>query len=167
MTLSCAIFLIHLTLATPSCVPSSQMRSWKCLTRWSDCVDFDIDPPLWLPRRVAVFVSGIFLCYAKTMVPPRAPVASCVDISSLATSIAPPWPWLLYEPHPQPWLLALQLGYLGINKKGYHPHELLAGYLQSQRSHQSHVLCSEDVNLLGPAFGLFLVSPSAGVPLWL
>lgn len=166
MTPSCALFLTRLTLATPSCVPSSQMRSWKCLARWFDCVDFDIDPPLWLPRHVAVFVSGIFLRYAKTMVP-RAPAASCVDISSLATSIAPRWPWLLYEQHPRPWLLALQLGYLGISKKGYHPHELLVGSLQSQRSHQSHVLCSEDVNLLGPAFGLFLVSPYAVLPLWL
>src|SRR6185436_21104645 len=64
------------------------------------------------------------LHYATTMAPPRAPATSCAATSSSATSTALRRPRLLYARHLRPWLL--QLGYLDISTKGYHPHELLS-----------------------------------------
>ena len=64
--------------------------------------------------------------------PPRAPAASCAAPSSSAASTVLRRPRLLYARHLRPWFLALQLGYLDIGTKGYHPHELLAGFLSSR-----------------------------------
>ena len=90
------------------------------------------------------------------MAPPRAPAASCAATSSSAASTALRRPRLSYARHLQPWLLARQLGYLDIGTKGYHPHELLAGFLSSRSIRTAPTLLLRgDVSPLATAFGFF------------
>ena len=51
---------------------------------------------------------------------------------NLDSSAALRRPRLSYAWHLRPWLIALQLGYLDIDTKGYHLHELLAGFPSSR-----------------------------------
>jgi len=96
------------------------------------------------------------------MAPPRAPTASYAATLSSATSTALRRPRLSYARHLRPWLLALQLGYLDIGTKGYHPHELLAGFLSSRSIRTTPTLrLRGDVSPLAPASGFF----SAVLPL--
>ena len=148
--------------------PSSPMRSraWQtraCVARWPDYIDFGIAPSTTASTRRHLRLRRL-LHYATTMAPPRAPAASCAATSSSATSTALRRPRLLYARHLRPWLL--QLGYLDISTKGYHPHEFLAGSLQSQHPH-----CADATTAGGMSVRRFLpsasppVSPSAVLPL--
>ena len=48
-----------------------------------------------------------------------------------------------------------RLGFLDIGTKGYHPHEGLPVFLQSQHSYCTDVMSAGDVSPLVPIFGFF------------
>ena len=133
-------------------------RAWQiraCVARWPDCIDFGIAPSMTASMCRHLHLRRL-LYYATTMAPPRAPVASCAATSSSATSTALRRPRLLYARHLRPWLL--QLGYLDIGTKGYHPHEFLAGSLQSQHPHCADATTAGGCQSVGSYLRLLLQS---------
>jgi hypothetical protein len=122
-------------------------------------------PPFRLPRRVALFVHGGF---------PSAPLSSrrlssvrgflCGSLSS-TISTTPRRPRLPYARHLRPRLFTLQFGCIDINTKGYHPHELLAGFLSSRSVCTAPTFqLRGDVSPSAFAFGFFSSLTVCGAP---
>jgi hypothetical protein len=97
-----------------------------------DCIDFGIDP---LFDCLDASPSSSLVASPSRYRPHGASSSArgflCGSLPS-ATLTAPRRPRLPYARHLRPRLFTLQFGCIDIGTKGYHPHELLAGFLSSR-----------------------------------
>jgi hypothetical protein len=106
-------------------VLATQVRAFVCevfpsLTNpWHDLSMVTRPSPLTALMHHRFHLRRLLQCATVFMVPPHALMISFAVTLTLATPWLY-WSWLYYTWHPWPWLLALALGYLDMDPKGYH-----------------------------------------------